>query len=444
MVIRFFKALYLSTRFFYVIFSLSLVFFLSFWWNSLYAVAWVLVFVFILFVSGDIIALFSGRGVKGKRKLPDKFSNSDENLVAIYIENYFSFPVQLEIIDEIPEQFQKRDFLKKLKMKARGKSDFRYYLKPVERGEYVFGKLNLYVSTKIGLAKRRFAFQDQQMVKVYPSFIQMKKYDFLAIDNRVAEIGLKKIRRIGHTMEFEQIKDYVRGDDIRTINWKASAKSDKLMVNQYQDEKSQPVYSIINTGRVMKMPFEGLKLLDYAINSTLAFSNIALKKNDKVGMLTYSHKIENFLPANNRKTYLNNILETLYNVDTDFLDSDLGLLYAHLRRKVSQRSLVMLYTNFEHFNALKRQLPYFKAIAKKHLLVVIFFENTELKELIEREAENISEIYDQTIATEFEQDKKKMLLELQKHGIQAILTPPENLTIHTINKYLELKSRGLL
>src|SRR5690625_3677687 len=364
MVIRFFKALYLSTRFFYVIFSLSLVFFLSFWLNSLYAVAWVLVFVFILFVSGDIIALFSGRGVKGKRKLPDKFSNSDENLVAIYIENYFSFPVQLEIIDEIPEQFQKRDFLKKLKMKARGKSDFRYYLKPVERGEYVFGKLNLYVSTKIGLAKRRFAFQDQQMVKVYPSFIQMKKYDFLAIDNRVAEIGLKKIRRIGHTMEFEQIKDYVRGDDIRTINWKASAKSDKLMVNQYQDEKSQPVYSIINTGRVMKMPFEGLKLLDYAINSTLAFSNIALKKNDKVGMLTYSHKIENFLPANNRKTYLNNILETLYNVDTDFLDSDLGLLYAHLRRKVSQRSLVMLYTNFEHFNSHKRQLTYVKDSAK--------------------------------------------------------------------------------
>lgn len=427
-----------------MIFSLSLVFFLSLWWNSLFAVGWVLVFVFILLVLGDIVALFNGKGVKGERQLPDKFSNSDENLVHIAVENYFTFPIQLELLDEIPEQFQKRDFLKKLKVKAREKSDYRYYLKPVERGEYVFGKLNLYASTKIGLAKRRFTFQDKQMVKVYPSFIQMKKYDFLAIDNRVAEIGLKKIRRIGHTMEFEQIKDYVRGDDIRTINWKASAKSNRLKVNQYQDEKSQPIYSIINTGRVMKMPFEGLKLLDYAINSTLAFSNIALKKNDKVGMLTYSHKIENFLPAKKRKTYLNNILETLYNVDTDFLDSDLGLLHAHLRRRVSQRSLVMLYTNFEHFNALKRQMPYFKAIAKKHLLVVIFFENTELKSLIEGEAENISEIYDQTIATEFEQDKKRMLLELQKNGIQAILTPPEKLTINTINKYLELKSRGLL
>lgn len=427
-----------------MIFSLSLVFFLSFWWNSLFAVAWVFVFVFALILLADIIALFTGKGVKGKRKLPDKFSNSDDNMVILFLENYFAFPIQLEIIDETPEQFQKRDFSKRLKVKVGEKSDYHYHLRPVERGKYVFGKMNLYASTKIGLAKRRFTFQDKQMVKVYPSFIQMKKYDFLAIDNRVAEIGLKKIRRIGHTMEFEQIKDYVRGDDIRTINWKASAKNNHLMVNQYQDEKSQPVYSIINTGRVMKMPFEGLKLLDYAINSTLAFSNIALKKNDKVGMLTYSHKIENFLPANNRKTYLNNILETLYNVDTQFLDSDLGLLYAHLRRKVSQRSLVMLYTNFEHFNSLKRQLPYFKAIAKKHLLVVIFFENTELKELIEGEAQNIAEIYDQTIAAEFEQDKKQMLLELQKNGIQAILTTPANLTLHTINKYLELKSRGLL
>ena len=117
-------------------------------------------------------------------------------------------------------------------------------------------------------------------------FIQMKKYDFMAIDHRLSYAGLKKIRRIGHTMEFEQIKDYVVGDDVRTVNWKATAKNAKLMVNQYQDEKMQPVYSIIDTSRVMKMPFNELKLVDYAINSSLAFSNIALKKGDKVGALS--------------------------------------------------------------------------------------------------------------------------------------------------------------
>ena len=282
------------------------------------------------------------------------------------------------------------------------------------------------------------------MVKVYPSFIQMKKYDFLAIDNRLRQIGLKKIRRIGHTMEFEQIKEYVIGDDVRTVNWKATAKHGHLMVNQYQDEKMQPIYSIIDTSRVMKMPFNELKLLDYAINSSLAFSNIALKKGDKVGMADFSNKLGAFLPANAKKTYLNTLLETLYNVDTKFKDSDFGILQALVRRKITQRSLLLLYTNFEHISSLKRQLPYLQAIAKKHVLVVIFFENTELKSLSDTDAETIPEIVDKTIAQQFQYDKKLMVRELQQRGIQTVLTDPEDLTVNTINKYLEIKAKGLL
>ena len=279
---------------------------------------------------------------------------------------------------------------------------------------------------------------------VYPSFIQMQKYDFLAISNQLTELGLKKIRRIGNTSEFEQIKDYVKGDDFRTVNWKATAKRGQLMVNQYQDEKSQPIYSVIDTGRVMKMPFNNLKLLDYAINATLAFSNVALKKHDKVGMLTFSKKIETFLPAIHKLTYLNTILESLYNINTQFNDTDYGLLYAQIKRKVTHRSLLLLYTNFEHISSLKRQLPYLQAISKKHMLVVIFFENTELKELIAEDAEDLQAIYHKTIAEKFAFEKRLMVKELQKHGIQSILTPPEKLTINTINKYLEIKARGVL
>ena len=272
----------------------------------------------------------------------------------------------------------------------------------------------------------------------------MKKYDFLAIDNKLSQIGLKKIRRIGHTMEFEQIKEYVVGDDIRTINWKATAKHAGLMVNQFQDEKSQPIYSIIDSSRVMKMPFNELSLLDYAINSTLAFSNIALKKHDKVGMLAFSNKITNFLRDSGKKTYINTISENLYNIKTNFLDADFGLLYGHIKRYVTHRSLLLLYTNFEHLSSLKRQLPYLQALAKKHLLVVIFFENTELNQLITTDNNDLETIYDQTVAQQFALDKKIMVKELQKHGIQTVLTKPEDLTVNTINKYLEIKARGLL
>lgn len=442
--IHFLKSFYLTPRFFYVLAVLSVLFLISYWFPGLYGWIWLLVYVLIVVLIVEISMLFSKNGLTAKRILPEKFSNSDLNPVSIQLKNAYPFPVKVALVDELPVQFQKRDFFKLLKIKSKQATTFQYEVRPVERGEYLFGNVNCYATSILNLTRRRYTFDNKQLVKVYPSFIQMKQYDFLAIDNRKNTIGLKKIRRIGHTMEFEQIKEYVRGDDVRTVNWKATAKQGQLMVNQYQDEKMQPIYSIINTGRVMKMPFEGLTLVDYAINSSLAFSNIALKKKDKIGFIDFSHKVGTFLPAQAKKTYLSTLLESLYNLDTKFLDADYGILQSLVKRKVTQRSLLLLYTNFEHINSLQRQLPYLQAIAKKHVLVVIFFENTELKSLLETKAKNASEIMDQTIAQQFANDKKRMLREFQQRGIQAVLTKPQDLTVNTINKYLEIKARGLL
>lgn len=442
--IRFFKSLYLGRRFFYFLFGISLLFLLSFWFEILYSFTWIILALLSLALLADIMTLYRNGNINADRIIPDKFSNSDENVVRIFITNHYSFSLHSEIIDEIPVQFQKRDFLKKLDLPTGKQISFEYLLKPLERGEYIFGNLNIFVFTNLGLIKRRFIFSKDQMVKVYPSFIQMKKLDFLALDRKISLQGLKKVRRIGHTMEFEQIKEYVRGDDVRTINWKATAKKRDLMVNQFQDERAQPVYSVIDTGRVMKMPFGGLSLLDYAINSTLAFSNVALKKKDRAGLISFSKNIDTFLKADARLPQLNRIMESLYNIDTDFLDSDFGMLYARLKKYVTHRSLIMLYTNFEHISALHRQLPYLKAIANKHLLVVIFFENTEVQKLTELEPKNIGESAHQTLAEQFAHDKLFMARELQKNGIQAVLTAPEDLSVNTINKYLEIKARGLL
>jgi len=245
-------------------------------------------------------------------------------------------------------------------------------------------------------------------------------------------------------MEFEQIKEYVQGDDIRTLNWKATAKRNTLMVNQFQDEKSQSVYMAIDKGRVMKMPFNKLSLLDYAINATLVLSNIILKKQDKAGMFTFSKKIENRVVAERRSSQMQQILENLYNVKTDFFESDYSRLYVDIKKNINQRSLIILYTNFETLDGLHRQLPYLKGIAKSHLLVVVFFQNTELNELIDKKTEKVQEIYDKVIAEKFAFEKRLIVNELKKYGIHAVLTEPENLTVDTINKYLEIKARGIL
>ena len=438
------RSLYFHQRVFIAIFSIAVIFLFSFWIRFLYPVAWILAVLLLVLLFVEAVILYTREGISAQRSLPEKFSNSDENPVKVAIKNSLNFKCFIEVIDELPVQFQKRDFLKELTLPANSYRAFEYSVRPVSRGEYIFGKLNIFISTPLRLLKKRLVFDEDRGVKVYPSYIQMRQYDFLAMDNRLSQPGLKKIRRIGHTQEFEQIKEYTLGDDVRSINWKASAKNGALMVNQFQDEKAQPIYSIIDTGRVMKMPFNGLSLLDYSINSTLAFSNVALQKKDKVGMLTFSNETGNLIAANAKKTQLFQILETLYSVKTEFLDSDFALLYTWIKRKINQRSLLFLYTNFEHMNGLNRNLPYLKSISKKHVVVVVFFENTELEKILNTEVDTLPKIAHQIVAEGFSLEKKLMVKKLQKNGIQTVLTKPEDLTVNTINKYLEIKARGLL
>ena len=438
------KNLFTNKRLYLYISAIVVVFLLSYWFDILYNLAWIMTVVLTVSVLTDALLLFRNKkGLEGKRYLPEKLSNSDENYISFDVKNNYPFKVNCALIEELPEQFQKRDFLYEFELDSGQTHKSHYGIRPVERGEYHFGYMHVYVSSPLRLLSKRYSFCNKDTVtKVYPSFIQLKKYSFLALNDRLHEYGLKKIRRLGHTMEFEQIKRYVSGDDIRTINWKSTAKHGKLMVNQYQDERSQPIYSLIDTGRVMKMPFDGLTLLDYAINSVLTFSNIAIMKNDKAGILDFNKKVNTFLPASKTKTQMLKINESLYNIKTDFMDSDFSYLYAYVKRKISQRSLILLYTNFEHKAALKRQLKYIKGIARKHPLVVIIFENTELYRLIDKKATNLMEIYHKTIAEKFAYDKKLIIKELQRHGVYTVLTKPQNLTVNVINKYFELKARG--
>ncbi|EGV44456.2 DUF58 domain-containing protein [Bizionia argentinensis JUB59] len=411
---------------------------------GLLAISIMLFGVFAALILVDSILLFKQKGIEAKRQLPEKLSNGDDNPIEITLKNIYNFNVHLKLIDEMPFQYQKRDFEINTQLDKFTDKKIIYTIRPLERGEYHFGNLNVYVTSPIGLLTRRFQFGKDAMVPNYPSFLQLKKYMLIAFSNKIFEFGLKKIRRIGHTMEFEQIKEYVRGDDIRNINWKATAKRSQLMVNQFQDERSQPIYSVIDKGRAMKMPFNGLSLLDYAINATLVISNVALKKQDKAGMFAFSRKVANKVAAERRPSQMNQIMETLYNLDTDYSESDFSRLYIDIKRSLNQRSLLLLYTNFETLDALHRQLPYLQAIAKNHVLVVIFFENTELDKLTQKESRNTFEIFEKTIAEKFVYEKKLIINELQKHGIQSILTPPEDLTLNTINKYLEIKARGLI
>ncbi len=439
------KSLFLTTRFFLVLSAIVLLYVMEYLLAINVELATYVLIAFGVLIAADMRILYRNKeGIEAERSVPDRLSNGDDNKIGFTVHNRYLFTVVTDVIDELPEQFQVRDFGIELTLKSDEKQSQSYQLRPIERGEYRFGRLLVYVKSPLGLIKKRYAFGNEQMVPVYPSFVQMRKFELIAFSNRRAEAGIKRIRRLGHTMEFDRIKEYVRGDDVRAINWKASARTETLMVNTYEDERSQQVINIIDTGRVMKMPFNGMHLLDYAINTSLVISNIVLLKEDKAGLITFSNDGSTVVKPQKKRIHVRRIQEQLYNVKTNFLESDFKRLMVTVKKNINRRSLILLYTNFESLSSMERQLPVLKSIAKDHLLVVIFFENSELQQLLWNDPGTVEEIYTKTVAEKFMFEKRQIVKTLNRYGIQTILTPPEDLSVNTINKYLELKARGML
>ncbi|WP_346316831.1 DUF58 domain-containing protein [Chitinophaga sp. YIM B06452] len=439
---RFYRSFFLSTRLYLALGVIIMAFVTAFFVPVLFQAAITALIVCSVVLLLDVALLYlPGRALQAERRMSDRFSNGDNNEVELLIRNGYTFPVQLEIVDELPFQFQLRNFSLKGSLKAKEEKLYKYQLRPVERGEYQFGNVQLYVRSAFGLVTRRYTEALERTVKVYPSFMQLRNYELFSIKHKLSEMGVHRKRVIGHSMEFDHIKEYTRGDDVRTLNWKATARRGTLMVNNFMEERSQQVYCVIDKGRTMKMPFDGLTLLDYAINATLVFSNVALGKGDKAGLVTFTGKQTEILAASSKKVQLNKILEQLYAQTTVWTESDVERLGVHLRASLSQRSLLIFFTNFESITSLQRQLPFLRQIAKYHLLLVVFFENTEIKKLNEKQVQDVEQIYIQVIAQKFAHEKKQIVRELAQYGIMSLLTTPEHLTVDVVNKYLELKSR---
>jgi len=403
------------------------------------------VVVLIVLLLVDYWFLFSPKNpITAQRFLTERLSNGDENNIQISIVSTYRNTVSVEIIDEIPHQFQNRNVCFYTRLEPQQQQSIHYQLRPLKRGLYNFGHILVYVNGIFSLLKKRHIIQATIDVPVYPSYLQLRQYQLMAISNRLSEAGIKKVRRFGHSMEFEQIKEYVQGDDYRTLNWQATARRGQLMVNTYSDEKSQQVYCIIDKGRIMKMPFDGLSLLDYSINASLVLSNIALMKQDKAGLVTFSDTMGTHVKADKKALQMQLIIDALYNQKTKYLETDFEKLYSHLKTKVTQRSLIVLFTNFESLSGMRRQLPYLKKIASQHLLITVFFKNTTLQQLLDANVQKVEDVFNKAIAEQFDYEKRQIVKELNIVGINTILTAPKDLTVNAINKYLEIKARNLL
>lgn len=439
------RDLFVSNRFFLIMGGLALMMMLSHAFSFLMPLVKTGFILFLVLCLVDAVVLFNRRvHVRATRDTGSVLSLGDDNPISLFLVNDSSLRLRIDVIDELPKQFQKRDFALAVVLAPFAQHVYKYVLRPLVRGEYSFGNINLYVTTSLGIVKRRITCRQEATVPVYPSIIQMRKYELKTIARTAMEYGVKKVRRVGHSYEFEHIRQYSRGDDYRSINWKATGRRAQLMVNQYEDEKSQQVYCVIDKSRVMHMPFSGLSLFDYAVNAALVISNIVLSKQDKAGLITFAERPKTALKAHRNKTQLKKILEALYKEKEAPVEANYESMYMGVRKLVSSRSLLFLYTNFESTYALQRVLPQLRRLNTQHLLVVVFFENTEIRTDTSAQVDNLEDVYTQITAEHYTLSKVRIAQQLRQYGIFSMLTKPENLTVNTINKYLELKSRGMI
>ena len=435
----------MTKRFFALFVGVILLFVLAYSIPAIEFIATIVLASLFALTMVDFLFVFNNKKpISVEREVSNRLNLGDENKVKLIVQNNTSLPVNYSLVEGYPIEMQDRTTVLGGFIKAKQRKEFVYIFKPKKRGEYSFRNVFVIVRSLFSLVSRRIDIPLQETIHVYPSVLQMKKYELLVFQQQKTSAGIKKIRRLGNNSEFEQIRNYVQGDELKTINWKATSRRNELMVNQYQEEKSQSIYCVIDKSRSMQMEFDGLSMLDYSINSSLVFSNIALRKGDRAGLITYSDKIGTVLPAERSGGQMRRIQNVLYNQQSLFKEANYDLLYQTIRRTVKTRSLLVLFTNFETEFAMRRAMPILRRLNKKHILVVVFFQNTELQELAFRPAKTVQEVYQATVAEKLISMKSKIAKELKQNGIQTVLTLPDELSINTINKYLELKAKGAI
>lgn len=408
--------------------------------------------IYLLAILGLMLAdfLLSPRpgDFKPARENESKLSLGADNVVAIVVRRLGSSStaraVDLLVRDEVPTEY----VISKLFMQgslAPGETvRLDYTVKPLRRGDYNFGGCWLRYTGVLGLIMRQRRYPLDAPVKVYPNLLEVRKYELLARKDQLFEIGLKNARRIGGGTEFERLRDYEQDDDYRRINWPATARMHKPITTEYQPERSQSVIVMLDAGRLMTAPLGPLSKLDYAINTTLLLTYVAILRGDRVGLLTFADNIMGYWePGKGRKQFLT-LLDALYKVQAQQVEPDYMRVSAFLSARHSKRSLVVLFTDILDSDQASNMVRGFGRLAPRHLPLAVTMADSEVLKMARRLPGDTQQMYEKIVAQNLLDDRASALESLQRLGAMTLDVPADKLTISVVNKYLELKARGRL
>ncbi len=387
------------------------------------------------------------------RLMPRRFMIGEENEVQLHLvvksDGRKLRQPAFTIKDEYPPQLELRgERLLTAKTthtrngEVRGEVGYKLYA--ASRGNYEFGSVMLRWRSPWGLVIKQVQMAAAENVKVYPNINEAKRHELNARRNRQLMSGMRLTRLRGQGREFESMRDYVLGDELRHISWTATARRGKLTTRQYQIERNQSIIVMIDAGRLMTSRIENLSKLDHAINAALAIGYVATSGGDNIGLLVFNRQVVSYLAPQRGHAQLAAMTEALYNVKAQMIEPSYGRAFQYLSQNCKRRSLVVILTDLVDRDASAELLAYTAALLPRHLPLIVTIGDNDLRALVAEEPKVAADVYRQSVAEELLQQREEALARITQLGGLALDVPAGQLSFQLVNKYLEVKERGLL
>jgi uncharacterized protein (DUF58 family) len=364
----------------------------------------------------------------------------------LVINNLGRRSVKLEVREDTPEQFTTEPEQFTFRLAGRRRISLTYELKPSRRGAFLLEHVYLRVRSLIGLWRRQLTYDVPSEIHVYPDMQQLAQYALLARTNRLRLVGVRRNRRIGQDNEFERLRDYTLDDNYKHIDWRTTARRQKLTVKDFQTNQSQRLIFLVDCGRMMTNHSVGISLLDHALNSMLMLSYVALKQGDSVGLICFSDAIHSYVPAKGGMNQMNQLLHASFDRHPQLVESRYDEAFLQLSHRCRKRALVVLMTNLiDEVNANQVE-RYLSSLVGKHLPLGVMIRDHALFDAADKPPHEYqgNDFYEAAAAADILLWRDAVIRDLTSRGVLAVDSFPEDMTAPLINSYLEIKARHLL
>ncbi len=374
----------------------------------------------------------------------NKLSLGVQNPVTVSVRNRSRRGTSFKVRDEAPEEFQIETRTMQGSVPPLGAWSQVYHLQPLRRGDYKFGNITMRWRGPLGLVDRQGVLKMVESVKVYPNLMDVRKYDLMLRKNRLQEMGLRHTRMFGEGTEFERLREYLPDDEYRRINWKATARRHRPVTLQYQTERSQTVFAVLDTGRMMQSPVADIAKLDYAVNAVLFLGYVATGKGDRVGVMSFADDVSHYLAPKQGRGQFYRMLEVLYAVDAQQVEPNYRKALTYLAVKQRRRALVVIFTDLSSGASLDSLVAQVSMLARTSLPLVVTISDPDVHAAAGQVPTDTLSAYQRASAAHVLDERRLVLDTLRKRGVLTLDVPANQLSLAVINRYLELKGRTML